>query len=58
VLKEAHMECIDYKHQLIMFKDIIAVYSSNISKRISTLCAQNSDLFGIKADGNITNAVL
>jgi hypothetical protein len=36
---------------LMLFKEIIAVYSENHMKLINTLCGQNADLLNVKAGG-------
>jgi hypothetical protein len=40
-----------YKHRLIPFKEIIAVYSENHTKPTNTLCGQNVMLLNVKAGG-------
>jgi hypothetical protein len=37
------------EHLLILFKEIIAVYSENHMKPINTLCGQNAELLIVKA---------
>jgi hypothetical protein len=39
---------------LVLFKEIIAVYSENHTKHINTLCGQNAELLSVKADGTFT----
>jgi hypothetical protein len=38
---------------LLLFEEVIAVYSENYSKRISTLCEQSLELVNVKADGTL-----
>jgi hypothetical protein len=36
---------------LMLFEEIITVYSENHMKPINTLCSQNAKLLSVKADG-------
>jgi hypothetical protein len=36
---------------LMLFKEIIAIYSENHRKPINTVCGQNVELLTVKADG-------
>jgi hypothetical protein len=51
IAKKIQHFCITETNWLILFKEIIAVYSENHTKPRNTLCGQNVELLIVKADG-------
>jgi hypothetical protein len=35
----------------MLFKEIIAIYSENLTKHINTLCGRNAEMLNVKASG-------
>jgi hypothetical protein len=52
--KKTHRVCITKINWLMLFREIIAVYSENHTEPIHTLCGQNAEIPIVKAGGRPT----
>jgi hypothetical protein len=55
--QEAHSVSISKTNWLMIFPEIIAVYSENYTLGINTLCGKNSKSFNMKAAGTCTKTL-
>jgi hypothetical protein len=42
-------------NRLLLFREIISVYSENRTKHVNTLCGQNAECFNVKVHGTYNN---